>query len=136
MPTVEYAMFQPFESRKKKDPNDLVYAVKLRGFNQYQDRDGFKAALRTFQRMHKIRNGGGWISSYHRWFVEPEIWPDMLKYFKAIDMKCVEVPITEDELRLEGKRYEYKAALKYSGDGDPVGDAVRYSDRVNEHQIA
>lgn len=129
---IEWSTFQPFESRK-----DTVYAVRLVG-HKYKDIARFKAALRTYQAVRLYdgsliwKNAGGWLVEYHRWFVEPAVWADLLWFWEHIGMPVAEVPIDIASLRLEGGKYTYKANLKEFGDGDPVFSPSHYQERMKQ----
>jgi hypothetical protein len=127
---VEWTRFKPF------GPQEEMYAVRLRGFDRYKQPRQFKAALRTFEAMVRGRGlvspgtAGGWLDTFHRWFIKDPLWPYLCDFFEAIGTLVVEVPMTEDQLRLEGQRYIYKSNLKYAGEGDPVFSENQYNQRM------
>lgn len=127
--------FRPFGTR-----GEDLYAVRLRG-NHFADVRLFRALLAVLKARHtglgnlsvekRNHNAGGWLPTWHRWFVEPVVWLDVVSFYGDVGVEMTEVePKSMGDLRLESIRSERRQNLKYYGTPEPSREQFYAGRRV------
>jgi|TARA_Y100000310_G_C20676645_1_gene813469 hypothetical protein len=130
---IEWFMWQPFESRH----GELIYAVALRN-TRWRDRSLFASLLRVLKAKHTALGGlsvsrrnhqsGGWLPTWHRWFVEPVVWPEVVDYYQCLGVEIREVAAKGlGDLRLEAIRSDVRRNMREFGTPEPSSEQVRAS---------
>jgi len=129
---IEWFMFQPFESRVGIDE---VVAVRLRNTNRWGDIRLFTQFLAVMKAKHQAlghlsqetnnRNAGGWLGSWHRWFVEPCVWEELVAFYTSLGVAVEEVePVPIEQLKWEGIKYYRAGDKRRYGTPEPTREQI------------